>query len=80
MDLNVASNCWICEGWSPIEFTISLEDVEKAMGKKMINRKLSGSVINSDDEFPFVNLHLNFDGYKAHLMNEVFDEATGEQF
>lgn len=59
MDLNVSSHCWICEGWSKLEFNIGKDKVIKAVQGKV--------------KRPQVNLHLNFDSYKPLKMVDCGD-------
>ena len=58
VDLNVSSNCWICEGWSRIEFAITKDRVNQASN----NVRAKG-----------VYLHLSFEGFQEHQIPEMGD-------
>jgi hypothetical protein len=60
MHLNVSSHCWICEGWSRIEFNIE---------KSKVTKTLEGGV-----KRPQVFVHLKFDGYKPLKMHDLGDK------
>lgn len=70
LEINVTSKCWVCEGWSNVEFKISKGDIEAALmlddnaGHSKHNHKL------------YVNLHMSFDGYRPHFMDEGFDNGA----
>jgi len=76
LDLDVFSKCWICEGWSNISFKITKDDVEAAI--------IAIGEWNDEDKVMMagnvgkfqINIHFNYDGYKAHPMNEGYDNGT----
>lgn len=67
--LNVCSNCWICEGWTCVRFTIHKSKVDHALSKNfgLLNPNTSHY---QEDPAPLVNIHLNFDHYTPHIMVE----------
>lgn len=66
MELRVASNCWICEGWVHLAFKIHRETVEKLLeGDDFRDRFFAKYGVACKVN---VNLHMSFDGYKAHRM------------
>ncbi len=56
-ELNIAQNCWICEGWSQYQFGIKKKKVLKALEKRSL-----------DPQMQFANVHLSFDGYKPRRL------------
>ena len=69
VDINVASNCWICEGWTRMEFKLPKS---KALGSNFKDLKKNSKDGTGPDKREFyVNLHLSFDGFKAVRMPEV---------
>lgn len=67
IELNVASKCWVCEGWTRMDFRISKAEVEAAILQDEFNWT-KGKV--------YVNLHMSYDGYRAHLLEEGFDNGA----
>lgn len=63
-DLNVASKCWICEGWSSFDFKLSSQKVKA-------EAKTTGKVK--------VFLHMSFDGFKGHQMEQVDEDYVCSQ-
>jgi hypothetical protein len=72
IEINVTSKCWVCEGWNNIEFRLNKSEVEAALNLQ----------INQDQKHShkiYVNLHMSFDGYRPHLMDEIV-ESGGNVF
>ena len=72
--LDVSSNCWICEGWSQMQFTLSHKDVEAMLKDDDYRDKFKEKYGVSCKVR--VCLHMNFDGYKPHKMDFSQIEGT----
>lgn len=68
IELNVTSKCWVCEGWSNLEFKISKGEIEAALMLEDVGISKNGKL--------YVNLHMSFDGYRPHFMDEGFDNGA----
>ncbi len=56
--------CWICQGWSHIEFKIPKARVDLFGGANYGNVARATTI---------VNLHMSFDGFKPHRMTEYHE-------
>ena len=69
LDLKVTSNCWICEGWTRMQFKVTRM---QALGEKMPPKKVPGQYTSLEEkQQSAVYLHLNFEGFKPVRMLEV---------
>lgn len=57
LDMQVADNCWICEGWTEVRFEF----------RPGVSFKFPDGVTSHDVHVP-IHLHLELDDYKADLM------------
>jgi hypothetical protein len=55
--MQIADNCWICEGWAEVKFEF----------KKLSNGKFPNGEVDNDVHVP-IYLHLELDNYKPDLM------------
>jgi hypothetical protein len=64
--MHITSNCWICEGWSHLEFKILVTKVEEFLkDDDFRDRFFQKYGVHTKVQ---VNLHMSFDGYKPHKM------------
>lgn len=69
LDLKVSSNCWICEGWTRMQFKITRL---QALGQSLPPKKAPGQYTTLEEkQLSAVYLHLNFEGFKPMRMLEV---------
>lgn len=66
LSLDISSNCWVCEGWSHMEFKIHRSHVLKLIKDDNFRQKYK-EMYGVSCQLR-VNLHLSFDGYKATMM------------
>jgi NLR family CARD domain-containing protein 3 len=67
MELDVSSNCWICEGWTQMQFKLPRKQVEAMLKDDDYREKFKEKYGVSCKVR--VTLHMNFDGYKAHKLD-----------
>ena len=60
VDVQVTSNCWICEGWTQVQFKFNPSDLAQSTLEEM------GEINDST----FCYLHLSIDEYKGDLMEK----------
>lgn len=65
--MSATSNCWICEGWSQVQFRWNPYEVVLEDGKRLADEM---------DENTIVYIHLSCDDGEPDLMEK--DEITGE--
>jgi hypothetical protein len=66
VNLDVTSNCWICEGWTHMQFKMHRESVEKLLeGDDFRDRFFAKYGVSCKVQ---VNVHLSFENYRAHKM------------
>jgi hypothetical protein len=64
--LDVSSNCWICEGWSQIQFKIPRSKIEELLKNDDYREKFKEKYGVSCKVR--VTLHMSFDNFKPHKM------------
>lgn len=67
-DMQVAQNCWICQGWAPVEFKLLKVQIDQLQAR--------GEEAGPEDAVN-VNLHCSFEDFKPHKMN--LDMLEGEE-
>jgi hypothetical protein len=63
-DMQVAHNCWVCQGWAQVEFKLLRLQVEQAI----LTNDPEAGVLQIEQNSINVNLHTSFDHFKPHKM------------
>jgi len=79
LNLNVSTNCWICEGWTNIKFRIPKNRVKECLSEASENEQYKASVLRPGGKFQ-LTLYCSYDNYKPHHMNPTRDAKGNEGY
>jgi len=79
VSLNVASNCWICEGWQTIKFTLTKPRVKECLRDASEDEAYKTQVMQPGGKYQ-LTVYLSYDGYKPHHMTALRDVKGNESY